>query len=523
MTQKSLESLPIDIHYNKLLEWLVNRRHCNQQFQAFITVIREKMVKARDLTLAEEIKDKDTQELLSLTQLNYFQVKQLVEHLKSSDIGKKNLLGQYTSQCMKEWSDILKLYEKDGTFLAETAQLIVRNVNYEVPALKKQISKCQQTQKECTRKQHEYAASSADLRKQYAASCKQLGIEGKQIKSELASLVKDLPSELSKFAVSAKSLEEAVQFYDKFTKFVCNNESASAENVRLLKHILSKGNTSTYEWRTGQPPTRTDHQEIAIDLSDEQDAAANGTNDVIDWGATDAGGATDLGENTIDFDLGDITVESGGVLAADGEVVLENPDIDTIDWGAVGDITPIESTEIGQESGVATGKDALSVIDNPETRNNFIDDLLELKAFLTQRAHEVAHDTGDASHMSSAPSDIHIDLDKVTTMLTKVKDILDKLTSVQMQHLMLIRDSPRYVDRLRDSLKQKLSLADKFVLSEKEMAAAWKEAVDEEKELEPQLELLRKQTKVLKKQLEEEISKKYNERRVNIIGEINTL
>ena len=32
-------------------------------------------------------------------------------------------------------------------FVAETAQMLARNVNYEIPALKKQIAKCQQIQK----------------------------------------------------------------------------------------------------------------------------------------------------------------------------------------------------------------------------------------------------------------------------------------------------------------------------------------------------------------------------------------
>ena len=35
-------------------------------------------------------------------------------------------------------------------FSAETAQMLARNVNYEVPALKKQIAKCQQIQKVIT-------------------------------------------------------------------------------------------------------------------------------------------------------------------------------------------------------------------------------------------------------------------------------------------------------------------------------------------------------------------------------------
>ncbi|KAI8767290.1 CDK5 regulatory subunit-associated protein 3 [Biomphalaria glabrata] len=524
MTQQSLETLPIDIHYNKLLDWLVNRRHCTQQCQAILTAIRDKINKAKEATTQEAIKKNDIEDLLANPNLNYFQIKQLFELLKSTEIGATNFLGQYTSPAMKMWAEILKLYEKDGTYLVEIAQLIVRNVNYEVPAIKKQINKCQQTQKECMRKEKEYAANSADLHKQYVAACKQLGIEGKKIKTEMSELVKDLPSELNKFAESAKTLNDAVTFYDKFTDFISNNQ-ISSENLKLLKYVLSKGNTTTYEWRTGKKPNKIVHQDILIDLTDESENTKDASDAIIDWGATEPADTINFDVSGIDFNLGDITVESGGVLAVDGDIVLENPDIDAIDWGAVGDVSTTESSSNipSTESDIATGKDALSVIDNPETRNTFIDDLLELKAFLTQRLHELTHYKGDGSHMASAPSDIHMNVNKVTEMLSKVKDIIDKLTSVQLQHLLLIRDSPRYVDRLKDSLKHKLTLADKMMLSEKEMVATRNEAIQEEKELEPQLDQLKKQTKLLKKQLENEISKKYNDRKVNIIGEINTL
>lgn len=42
---------------------------------------------------------------------------------------------------MKDWVEIVKLYEKDNIYLGEVASLLQRNVNYEVPALKKQITK----------------------------------------------------------------------------------------------------------------------------------------------------------------------------------------------------------------------------------------------------------------------------------------------------------------------------------------------------------------------------------------------
>jgi hypothetical protein len=47
---------------------------------------------------------------------------------------------------MKDWQEILRLYEKDNAYLVEAAQMLILNVNYEVPSLKKQIAKCEQLQ-----------------------------------------------------------------------------------------------------------------------------------------------------------------------------------------------------------------------------------------------------------------------------------------------------------------------------------------------------------------------------------------
>ena len=106
----------------------------------------------------------------------------------------------------------MKLYEKDGVYLgelifnepsffffnvgicaAEAAQLLMRNVNYEIPSLKKQIAKCQQTQtvsrtfglsqiltyffQESTRKEADCISNANALRIKYKMSCQNMGIE----------------------------------------------------------------------------------------------------------------------------------------------------------------------------------------------------------------------------------------------------------------------------------------------------------------------------------------------------------
>lgn len=55
--------------------------------------------------------------------------------------------------------------------------MLIRNVNYEVPALRKHVSKCVKAQQECLKKESEYRSLAVELRNKYAVTCKNLGIE----------------------------------------------------------------------------------------------------------------------------------------------------------------------------------------------------------------------------------------------------------------------------------------------------------------------------------------------------------
>lgn len=62
------------------------------------------------------------------------------------------------------------------SFSVELSSLLVRNVSYEIPSLKKQIAKCQQLQQEYSRKEEEGQAGAAEMREQFYHSCKQYGL-----------------------------------------------------------------------------------------------------------------------------------------------------------------------------------------------------------------------------------------------------------------------------------------------------------------------------------------------------------
>ncbi|KAF3853931.1 hypothetical protein F7725_014619 [Dissostichus mawsoni] len=471
---ENIQSLPIDIQTSKLLDWLLDRRHCNLKWQTAVKEIREKINAAiQDMPENEEIK-----QLLSGSYIHYFHCLRIVELLKGTEVSSKNIFGRYSSQRMKDWQEIVSLYEADNIYLAEVASLLSRNVSYEGPALRKQLAKAQQLQQELSRREVDCQSSAADLRERYYTACKQYGITGEHVARELQALVKDLPAVLDQVGRDAAKFEEHIKLYTAFTNFVCE---WSEPVLPMLTFAQQKGNATFYEWRTGNVPT-------------------------IDWGNFGSGADT-LGVTSA------ITVEDG----ADYGISLETSAEDTggIDWGD-SEAAPIEIEIVDAGTDCPEG-----VARELSVTHVFIDELMELEVFLTQRISEMGEE-GDVVAMSQfqmAPSVIQAQSrEHVRGMLSEVRDLLGRLTSLRMQHLFMIQASPRYVERVSEVLRQKLKQADILVLKAASMVERRQEALEEQSRLEPRVDLLAGRTRELQKMIEADISKRYNNRPVNLMG-----
>ncbi|XP_053094882.1 CDK5 regulatory subunit-associated protein 3 isoform X1 [Pangasianodon hypophthalmus] len=498
----NIQNLPIDIQTSKLLDWLVDRRHCSLKWQNAVMLIREKINAAlQDMPENEEIK-----QLLMGSYIHYFHCLRIVEILKGTEASSKNIFGRYSSQRMKDWQEIVSLYEKDNAYLAELASLLSRSVCYEGPALRKQVAKAQQLQQELSRRELECQSGAADMRERYYAACKQYGITGENVARELQALVKDLPTVLEETGRKAACLEETMKLYTAFTKFVCD---WSEPVLPMLSFIQQKGNTTVYEWKTGNIPTVIERPVV------EEAPPDTVTEETIDWGNL-CSGAEEVNFGTTaeeGVDWG-ITLESGKEETGDGG----------IDWGETATAAvEIEVVAAGTDcpEGVARGEDALSLLENLQTRNQFIDELMELEVFLCQRLSEMSEE-GDMVAMSQfqlAPSIIQGQTrQRVQAMLADVRHLLEGLTSLRMKHLFMIQASPRYVERVSDMLRQKLKQADILVLKQASLAERKQEALEEQASLEPRIDLLAAHTKELQKLIEADISKRYNNRPVNLMG-----
>ncbi|XP_042642998.1 CDK5 regulatory subunit-associated protein 3 isoform X2 [Tyto alba] len=504
VSPQDYQNVPIDIQTGKLLDWLVDRRHCTLKWQNQVLAVREKInVAIQDMPENEEIK-----QLLAGAYLHYFHCRRIVEILKGTEASTKNLFGRYSSQRMKDWQEIVSLYEKENTYLAELASLLVRSISYEIPSLRKQISRCQQAQLDFARREDECQLRAAELRERFFTSCKQYGITGDNVRQELLALVKDLPSLLSEIGAGVSALSEAIELYQACVEFVC--ESSTELVVPLLRYVGKKGNTTVYEWRTGLQPLQVERPEV-------EEVPEPPGEDTINWGdftlepsRVGDGAAGDGGAQGEEIDWG-ITLESG-------------PQDDGIDWGD-GESEEVQITvlEAGTEvpEGVACGSDALTLLENPETRSQFIDELMELELFLSQRLVEMEEeaDIVAMNQFQLAPAVLQGQTSaRVGSLLATTRALLGQLCTRTMQHLFMILASPRYVDRVSELLRQKLKQAELLLAKKEGMSQKRQEALAEQGSLEPKLDRLLEKTKELQKLIEADVSKRYSGRPVNLMG-----
>jgi len=516
---KPSKEMPIDIQCNKLVDWLISRRHCNIKWQQSAVEVKAKIADAlKDMPGTKEMK-----ELVEVGScFHYYKCKKIVNVLRDTEKDSKNIFGMYSSQRMKDWQEILKLYEHKNLHLAELSSRLLRNINYEIPETKKQIAKCGQVQQECQKKVRDCERNSAEVRRKYAEDCKKIGIAGVNLKRELLKLAENIPQEFEDIATECKELYPIVEYYAAFVAFTVGSDDYSDEITPLTKHISQHGNTTVYQLRHGVAPDKiVKADDAAAGKPGERDE--NVAEDEIDWGFDDdIAEAVATDDDVIDFD---ISIEECGIVIEDESDATAA----TTDNNGGFEIVSVDDlSKAAQHSkeqyNVAEGDEAMTLLEDFTTRTNFINELIEIRAFLNQRLAEskVETDLLSISQFQSAPSILQLtSSDEVEQMHAQVTAIFDRLMSTRTVYLCRILDSPKFVERLADTLKRQLSLTSKYESQRLAAELRADESLVEQQSLYPKLDSYVAETKRWRKLIQKDISSRYNNRRVNLMGAIN--
>ncbi|GJN28910.1 hypothetical protein PR202_gb17084 [Eleusine coracana subsp. coracana] len=508
-----IRNLPIDIAFGRLQEWLVDRKRVPQDWRKRLAGIRARIAAAY-ASLPRDLHPS----LLALEpdEIGYLEAKKIYSILLDSNTESRNIFGRLKGSA-GEWEAIVKAYEKDHVFLGEAAQIMVQNVNYDIPYQRKQMQKNQQQLAELDRREADIKRLAALSATRYAEACKELGLQGINVREELIESAKELPSTFSKIleVLNSDPVSKAIEFYTTFVK-ECHTEDkvllglyrdikywikeifALRNFVWILMNFSSEiqGNCDSVlhnlKHLQANPPSL--HVSVCTEVesslkeaskSHDSTVSATGQNDStpafdIDWDIS-------VDTNEMDWDIGAVeqpTEESGDgfgsyeIIDANIELagsenygvsISDNPSMNKesdICWDISADSleenvhenanTENSATELGQSQMLAEDRSRLL---EKEYRNDILDDLLEVKSFLVQRLGEMSNaDTSSLQHQVQAVSPFVLQQyasDTLENMLVEVSAAISLLTHQKTLDLIMILNSKRFLDRLVSTLEEK--------------------------------------------------------------------
>ncbi|KAH0907784.1 hypothetical protein HID58_039611 [Brassica napus] len=486
-SQDDVRNLPIDITFSRLGEWLVDRKRIPADWRKKVAAIRVKISKEfsslpKDIDPYFQTIDPDV--------IGYLEAKKIYEILLKTTPESRNIFGRL-SGASGVWEAIVRAFEKDHIFLGEAAQIIIQNVNYEIPYLKKQVQKVQQQMAELDRKEADIKRSVALSATKYEEACRELGLQGNNVRRELLETANSLPTTFAKIleVINSESVSGAMEYYSAYVKDVHTEKDKPARVVlENLKDI-----------RENPPSLSVLGAFEALDGDNVQSSEnANGTDvaaDSIDWDIT-------LDTAEIDWDVSMVEEVDGGNDLGSYEIVNAS------------DI-PENKLEGGPEVDVSEISWDVSV-ETPQ-----------VKAFLNQRLIELRNeDTLSLQHHVQAVAPLVLQQyspEIIEPMVVDISMAISLLTNKKTRDLVMILNSKRFLDRLVSELEEKKHREVKLKESLKDVGRRRMELQNSLSSIWPKQEAALVKTRALKELCETSLSSIFEGRPVNIRGEINTL
>ncbi|KAI9999267.1 hypothetical protein PInf_004087 [Phytophthora infestans] len=500
--------LPIDIQYKQLLEALVDRRIVPNKWLEQHKQIRDAIAALYlELPLASEALSKFRSKKPSHEDLNYFDCKFIFQCLEQSDEGaSKNFFGQYTSPVLKRWSALIRQYQKNNVFAAETARIIAQNTAFEIPFLKKSIQQNEKQVADNNRKMADLTRSIAEYKRKLETSCADMGIAGENFREELRRLPMELPSLFDGVAkaICSDEIATAIEYHQALQAYLHDCEIPVVVTESISSSSSKKKKKSKKQVEAAEEPEVTTDEPFELVLAPHKFFAAI--------------------ENCRHREVGEIDWGIETVASTEPAVTVDDAPVE-IDW----DITTSDAVEPVNEVSAPEAADVatrVGLLDDNEFRTRVLNDLLELRAFLRQRLVELSGSDSVAFANQFQGSSSLLEQQstaKIEELQAAVDGAVSLLTSKRLQQLVLIKTSERYLDRHVASLEMLTKHMDKcgreiHALEDKNV-----DLIDATKNVQPQINALVATTKKLKKELEAALPPLFKGYKVNIVGEVNSL
>ena len=459
----------------------------------------------------------------------------------------RGLFGRLAGKA-KAWDDVVRAYERDALHLPEAALTMTRGVDYDLPHHRAAVAKCAKQLQDLDRREGEYRRGATAARDAFVAACADLGVapEARSRPGGFAAAVATLTDGLDDVfrdaaaAARAEPVGEAAAHYAEWIAWAHGRDATVEELLPSLARLLAFADDDPEPADDVQPGANEGGFSVGGDATPAEIVAppAGG----IDWDLGDvtvedesAPGTVEPPAGGIDWDLdvgeGDASGSGSGAPAEidwniEAEIVVEDAGggVDS-DSRANVDDDATAATVVGLDVTAASSsaRPFSAVLARQAFRAGVVDNLLELRAFLRQRASDLRGKEA-TTLLSSAPASIRANVspDAMSSLADACEAPVRVLRRDAARRALLVSTSARFRDRLAAQLEAKGALEGKLLAALGDVDERRAETRLRRSQAAARAETTRRALRDVKSTVEAFVSKQYEGRATNVIGEINT-
>jgi hypothetical protein len=246
-------SQPIDVKYDELLNWLLERYLIPKDWPKRLEAINIKKQEVIDEVYRKESPEfKKIQDTFKnvRNEMGYNDMMRLHQALlKTEEAKQKTLFGSYTAPVIKDSDLLINLYNKNNMNLCESSKLIIQGIGYEIPNCEKTIQYNERTISEYSAKAGEKNLMIERNNEKIKNLFKQYAIketdDSKEIASRLVMKLNDLPKSLKEIenVLKNEKIKKIINGYQKFFQKIYHSdiENLDKEFLATLKQLNEKG------------------------------------------------------------------------------------------------------------------------------------------------------------------------------------------------------------------------------------------------------------------------------------------